>query len=488
MSSSLLLVRPGSVPRTATSRAPCVCFAHQSAGRSLKDGTRRTCTTPSTCSFTESGTTALGSAFGSREHINVRAWESVRACDEMRSAIVSVDHAPAEMVLTRQCADVSKLMYHMRINGDLLDQDLLAAFDGQMRASVSASLSGDLPDHSWWQATTGVTCGGLGPRTALGAALPASLPAASCVASWCPPWSTTSALLLAPRASPSWPSMMRAPTQPLRALSQHSRRTQHLLGQLDEALAERELLWHTVLSGTENAMQDLLSPSLRHARGITPDDGDGDDEHPPARKRPKIQALIIACVDTGVHQELLQMHENEGPWEAHARLLELGDAEVDHTWMWRLNPHHGDVMEPEESVDSVRLRLGCAGPCEPVPCAACPCQSGSLDTGATHATCCAWAKPHAATTRSLHLCTRRLSPAIAPLRPRFPASFLAPISDPPTSSPPPLGTPTPPSTSRSALRTPTRPGRSQTRPLFSARTFLTRRSSGAPTGDLTETR
>ena len=35
----------------------------------------------------EAGTTALGSAFGSREHINARAWESVRACDEMRSAI-----------------------------------------------------------------------------------------------------------------------------------------------------------------------------------------------------------------------------------------------------------------------------------------------------------------------------------------------------------------------------------------------------------------
>ena len=26
-------------------------------------------------------------------------------------------------------------------------------------------------------------------------------------------------------------------------------------------------------------------------------------------------ALITACVDTGVHQGLLQMHENEGSWE-----------------------------------------------------------------------------------------------------------------------------------------------------------------------------
>ena len=41
-------------------------------------------------------------------------------------------------------------------------------------------------------------------------------------------------------------------------------------------------------------------------------------------------------------------------------------------------------MELKECVDSVRVRLGCAGPCEPVPCAAC--QNGSLDTGAAHAT------------------------------------------------------------------------------------------------------
>ena len=32
----------------------------------------------------EAGTTALLSAFGSREHVNARAWESARACDEMR--------------------------------------------------------------------------------------------------------------------------------------------------------------------------------------------------------------------------------------------------------------------------------------------------------------------------------------------------------------------------------------------------------------------
>ena len=134
-------------------------------------------------------------------------------------------------------------------------------------------------------------------------------------------------------------------------------------------------------------MQDQPTPSLRHARGITADGGDGNDEHSLARKRLKIQALITTCVDTSVHLGLLQMQEQEGSWGPRARLQELGDAEIDHTLMWRLNPHHGAVMEPAESVDSVRLRLGCAGPWEPVPCAAC--QNGSLDTGAALATCCA---------------------------------------------------------------------------------------------------
>ena len=42
----------------------------------------------------DTGTTALGSTFGTREQINARAWESVRACDELRSAINGVTTHP----------------------------------------------------------------------------------------------------------------------------------------------------------------------------------------------------------------------------------------------------------------------------------------------------------------------------------------------------------------------------------------------------------
>ena len=64
-------------------------------------------------------------------------------------------------------------MYHMLNNGDLLDKGLLVASDGQLRASVSASLDGDLPDHSWCKPPRS------SPAAALGVALPAFV-AASC--------------------------------------------------------------------------------------------------------------------------------------------------------------------------------------------------------------------------------------------------------------------------------------------------------------------
>ena len=90
----------------------------------------------------------------------------------MRSPIVSVDHAATEMVLTRQCADVSKLMSLMRIIGDVADHDLLASFEGQLPSSVSLALrrsagpllvAGHHGSHLRW----------LGPSDTVGVALPA---------------------------------------------------------------------------------------------------------------------------------------------------------------------------------------------------------------------------------------------------------------------------------------------------------------------------
>ena len=67
---------------------------------------------------------ASGGPFGSLEHINAQVREAV-------------DYGPTEVVLPRQCADVSKLTFHLRLNGDKVDHSLLAML------AVSPSLIGD---------------------------------------------------------------------------------------------------------------------------------------------------------------------------------------------------------------------------------------------------------------------------------------------------------------------------------------------------------
>ena len=222
----------------------------------------------------------------------------MHVCDELRSAINGVDHAPTELVLTRQCADVSKLMYHMRINGDILDHDLLASFDGQLRAFVATSLAGDLPDHSWWQATTGVTVGGLGLRTAVTVALPAFVASrilsrplvVTMVDHLCAAIGASRHTIMAEYDARTDEALSRlASTLPTATALD-------LLAKLDEAYAESHLSWQNVLSGSEPAMRDQPPPAPRHARGITPDDGDGDDEHPHTRRRTKIQGVITAYI------------------------------------------------------------------------------------------------------------------------------------------------------------------------------------------------
>ena len=142
-------------------------------------GTRRPCMTPLTSSLQEAGTTALGSAFGSREHINARAWESVRACDEMRSAIGSVDHAPTEIVSSPGSALMSP------------------------SSCITHASTGTCWTRTCWSLRSMGTCrttpGGKPLRPSLAADLASArrwasrslLPVASCALPLCPPWSTT---------------------------------------------------------------------------------------------------------------------------------------------------------------------------------------------------------------------------------------------------------------------------------------------------------
>ena len=303
----------------ATSRAPRACFALPSGSRRVRVGTRRTCTTPLTSSPRKPAPRRWGQPLAlasTSMHLRGSQCVPVTRCAPRLAALGdhsrphggwsspgSVPTCPSSRVtraymgtsLTRTCC----------------------AVDGHVRASVSVLLSGDLLNHSWWQATTG----GLGLHTARIRRQPHHVP----------PSVVHHGRQLQSRL---WRP---EPVHHGRVRRSHRRSPRAPCSYWDSLTK----LWPsasfpgaTSSLGVEDAMQDLPTPSLRHARGRSPDDGDGDEEHPLARKRLKIQALITTCVHLG----LLEMHEEEGSWR--------GPRVAAGTWGCRGRSHVDVALEP----------------------------------------------------------------------------------------------------------------------------------------------
>ena len=119
----------------------------------------------------DDNTSALGAPFGSLDQINERVREAVESSGELRQVILSLDRAPTEVVLARQCADFSKLTFHLRLNAMKVDPSLLANF--RLPTSLCHQCVPHCGSAGPRQATTGVLFDGLSFRTAWPAALPA---------------------------------------------------------------------------------------------------------------------------------------------------------------------------------------------------------------------------------------------------------------------------------------------------------------------------
>ena len=82
--------------------------------------------------------------------------------------------AATQVVLNKFCADVSKVIYALRLNGDhLVTAGDLTRYSSLLRDSLARSLGWDVGDDGWHQATCGTSEGGLGLRTAEEIAFPA---------------------------------------------------------------------------------------------------------------------------------------------------------------------------------------------------------------------------------------------------------------------------------------------------------------------------
>ncbi len=117
-------------------------------------------------------------------------------------------------------------------------------------------------------------------------------------------------------------------------------------------------------------------------------------------------------MDEQHEEQLRNMHVAAGRSSAMMRLEELADPETDHAWLWHLSKHRGPVLQSDEYVEALRVRLGCAGPAEPVACALC--NAALFDSAGAHAHCCSTAEAtrgHHAVSREVLGVAKQLDPS-----------------------------------------------------------------------------
>eukprot|EP00973_Karenia_brevis_P072495 10071174-Karenia_brevis.AAC.1 len=116
-------------------------------------------------------------------------------------------------------------------------------------------------------------------------------------------------------------------------------------------------------------------------------------EHPHAGsfgRGPRLQRSLLEYIDQREAQKLLAMHESACNTPALNRIYDLAHKDTDHAWLWHLNKHHGPVMQQDEYVEALRIRVGAAGPTEVVPCALCG--HSLMDAAGSNAHCCSRAE------------------------------------------------------------------------------------------------
>ena len=115
----------------------------------------------------------LGGTLGSREQIGANFAGVVTKTGDLHDSIGEIDDPATQMVLRGSCADVNKVVYLLRLNGDKMNKSELDELGVIQRSGVAHTLSGDIGDLAWSQATNAQKRAGLGLRSATELALPA---------------------------------------------------------------------------------------------------------------------------------------------------------------------------------------------------------------------------------------------------------------------------------------------------------------------------
>ncbi len=350
------------------------------------------------------------------------AAQFVKKTDEVKdlhAALRGLNEPAIELLLIRQCAEVSRVTHLLRAIGPLLSSPFLPAphparpachgfgdaelegFDDLMRDAVGQVVRAPISDDAAMQASWGVKAGGLGLRTASAVALPAhvaSIVEATPFVAWLADQSVEHHV---GSISPD----------------SHQRRCKEAVDSLLEAQSDeclRAALQRDIDSAALRAAKLARSifdddrpppdpPPLPYTAGsspaLIPDVGETD----PERVRPPptagsggsvgLQHRLLHAIDIADVKAVIDgLSASDEPADKimRARLADLANSNTNHEWLWAVNPAHGFTLSPDHYRTAIRLRLGL-----PVssfagehPCAECVTPLSADDVG-NHALLCA---------------------------------------------------------------------------------------------------
>ena len=358
----------------------------------------------------------VSAVIGSRVSASAAARSTVLKTRALHEAIATIDHPATELVLTRRCADVSRLTYTFRCSGDSLDPDVTSEFDDGLRAALEHILGGPMRDTSWWQATLGVSAAGLGFREAQAVCLPAFIASritARPLALEMAQHAVDAGLMQLSQFTQAYDDRTRAAFERLQA-SLPDEMHERLCSIAEEGADDAAQRWALLREGGHPEQDASSSGGRRPGSGLVADAGAEDPENPqhsggltgPALQK-LFSSIVDECVFAGLQAELTAADQNPDV----TRMNEIADPACNHSWLWALCPNHGPTMQNNEFVEAVRLRLGAAGPDEPLPCRLC---GAVLDGAGSHPLCCApgeATRGHNAVKYILHDLARTADPA-----------------------------------------------------------------------------
>jgi hypothetical protein len=336
-----------------------------------------------TCNIVQTGDpiTVLGGVSGSDDQVQAAFEDTCSKVDALHRAIDQVQDAATEVVLKKSCADVSKIVYSLRLNGDRLAKcDKLQGYSTSLRDSLARSLGGALVDTSWRQAVCGRL--GLGFRTAEEVALPAFI---------------ASRTAAAPAVRAIFARLESAGLAPPGALdaayvARTDRAIQTLIETFGPGAPESDSVTAIVRDGLRvaedwwaQATQGFVA--VQGAEHPDPAADELEDDEPARPGAPHIQKKLCAVLDAKKFTALRACFLERGDMEDVLRLEDLNNEHQEHSWLWALNPVTEPVLSQEDWLGAVRLRLGCPQLSSDILCASCG--TRVLDRHGYHALCCA---------------------------------------------------------------------------------------------------